>query len=69
VWQVGLKSALDIRLGDPAGVAFLVLGEGVQSFEGYLLYTLPSRAWPLQLRLNLDGAGKITAMYIYRSDF
>jgi hypothetical protein len=50
-------------------VALLVLGEGVQSFDGYLLYSLPSRAWPLQLRLNLDSAGKITAIYMYRSDF
>jgi hypothetical protein len=69
VWQVGLKSALGISMGDSAGMAFLMLGEGVQSFDGYLLYSLPSRAWPLQLRLDLDGAAKITAIYIYRSDF
>jgi hypothetical protein len=69
VWQVGLKSALGISVGDSAGMAFLVLGEGVRSFDGYLLYSLPPRSWPLQLRLDLDGAGKVTAMYIYRSDF
>jgi hypothetical protein len=69
VWQVGLKSALGISLGDPAGMAFLMLGEEVRSFDGCLLYSLPSRSWPLQLRLDLNGAGKITAIYIYRSDF
>ncbi|MDR1248086.1 MAG: hypothetical protein LBK63_02175 [Treponema sp.] len=69
VWQVGLKSAFGINLGDPSGVAFLILGEKVQSFDGYLLYSLPPRSWPLQLRLNLDGAGKVAAIYIYRSDF
>jgi hypothetical protein len=69
VWQVGLKSALGISLGDSAGMAFLLLGEGVQTFEGYLLYSLPPRSWPLQLRLDIDGAGKVTAIYIYRSDF
>jgi hypothetical protein len=69
VWQVGLQSVLGISLGDPAGVAFLTLGEGVQSFDGHLLYSLPPRAWPLQLRLDLDSAEKITAIYIYRSDF
>jgi hypothetical protein len=69
VWQVGLKSAMGISLGDSAGMAFLMLGEGVQSFEGYLLYSLPPRSWPLQLRLDLDSAGKVTAIYIYRSDF
>jgi hypothetical protein len=69
VWQVGLKSALGISLGDSAGMAFLMLGEGVQSFDGRLIYSLPSRSWPLQLRLDLDEAGKVTAIYIYRSDF
>jgi hypothetical protein len=69
VWQVGLKSAMGISLGDSAGMAFLMLGEGVQTFEGRLLYSLPSRSWPLQLRLDLDEAGKVTAIYIYRSDF
>lgn len=69
VWQVGLKSALGISLGDSSGMAFLLLGEGVRSFEGYLLYSLPPRSWPLQLRLDLDGTGNITAIYIYRSDF
>jgi hypothetical protein len=69
VWQVGLKSALGISLGDPAGIVFLMLGEGVQSFDGYLLHSLPPRSWPLQLRLDMDGAGKVRAIYIYRSDF
>jgi hypothetical protein len=69
VWQAGVKSALGISLGDSAGIAFLILGEEVRSFEGYLLYSLPPRSWPLQLRLDLDEAGKITAIYIYRSDF
>ena len=69
VWQGGLKSALGISLGDSAGMAFLMLGEGVQTFDGYLLYSLPPRSWPLQLRLDLDGTGRVTAIYIYRSDF
>jgi hypothetical protein len=69
VWQVGLKSALGINLGDSAGMVFLMLGEGVQVFDGYLLYSLPPRSWPLQLRLDLDEAGKVTAIYVYRSDF
>jgi hypothetical protein len=69
VWQLGLKSALGISLGDSSGMAFLMLGEEVQAFEGYLLYSLPPRSWPLQLRLDLDEAGKVTAIYIYRSDF
>jgi hypothetical protein len=69
VWQVGLKSAYGISLGDPQGTAALVLGEGVRSYEGYLLYALPPRSWPLQMRINLDDRGRVSAIYIYRSDF
>ncbi|GHV74449.1 hypothetical protein AGMMS49940_17510 [Spirochaetia bacterium] len=69
VWQVGVKSAQGIRLGDPSGVISLLLGEGVIAYNGYMLYTLPSRAWPLQMRFDLDTAGKVTAIFIYRSDF
>jgi hypothetical protein len=69
VWQVGLKSVMGISLGDSSGMAFLMLGEQVQSLDGYLLYSLPPRAWPLQLRFDLDGEGKITAIYVYRADF
>jgi hypothetical protein len=69
VWQLGLKSVYGISLGAPQGVAPLVLGEAVRSFEGYLLYTLPSRSWPLQMRMNLDDRGRVSAIYIYRSDF
>jgi hypothetical protein len=69
VWQLSLKSVYGISLGDPRGVVALVLGEEVRSFEGYLLYTLPSRSWPLQMRMNLDDSGRISAMYMYRSDF
>jgi hypothetical protein len=68
VWQIGLKSAYGINLDDPQGVVPLALGEGVQVFEGYMLYSLPTRSWPLLLRVNLE-AGKVAAIFIYRSDF
>jgi hypothetical protein len=69
VWQVGLKSAYGISLGDPGGVVSLVLGDGVEVYTGYMLYPLPSRSWPLQLRIDLDAAGKVTAIFVFRSDF
>jgi hypothetical protein len=68
VWQVGVKSVRGIRLGDSGGMISLVLGEGVKTYDGYMLYTLPSRAWPLQMRFDLNAAGKVTAILIYRSD-
>ncbi|AEF85302.1 hypothetical protein TREPR_1797 [Treponema primitia ZAS-2] len=69
VWQVSVRTAYGITLGDPGGVVSLILGDGVQSFSGYLLYALPSRSWPLQLRVNLDNAGRVESIFIYRSDF
>jgi hypothetical protein len=69
VWQLGVKSAFGISLGDPQGVVSLVLGEGMEVFDGYVLCSLPSHSWPLQLRVNLDAAGKVSAIFIYRSDF
>jgi hypothetical protein len=69
VWQVGLKSAYGISLGDPGGIASLVLGKGVEVYSGYMLYPLPSRSWPLQLRIDMDAAGKVAAIFIFRSDF
>jgi hypothetical protein len=69
VWQVGLKSAQGIRLGDPSGVVPLVLGPELRTYSGYMLYTLPSRSWPLQLRGDLNADGKVAEIVIYRSDF
>ena len=59
VWKVGLKSSNGISVGDSGGMVSLVLGNAVQVYSGYMLYTLPSRAWPLQMRFNLDAAGKV----------
>jgi hypothetical protein len=69
VWQIGLKSVNGINVGDPGGVVPLVLGEGVRAYNGYMIHTLPPRSWPMQMRLNLDAAGKVAAIFIYRSDF
>jgi hypothetical protein len=69
VWQVGLKSVYGISLGDPGGIVSLILGEGVEVYNGYMLYPLPSRSWPLQLRIDLDAAGKVAAIFVFRSDF
>jgi hypothetical protein len=69
VWQVGLKSIYGISLGDPEGVVSLVLGDGVEVYNGYMLYPLPPRSWPLQLRIELNAAGKVGAIFVFRSDF
>jgi hypothetical protein len=69
VWQLGLKEAYGIRAGDPRGAVFLMLGDTAEAHPGYVLADLPGRAWPLTIRVNLDSAGKVLGLFIYRSDF
>ncbi|MDR1058095.1 MAG: hypothetical protein LBL43_00980 [Treponema sp.] len=67
VWQVGVPSAAGIKTGDPRGVVMLVLGSGVRDRGDYALCDLAGGDWPLTLRCNFDRAGKVTAIFIYRS--
>jgi hypothetical protein len=69
VWQVKLASVYGVSLRDPKAVALLVLGKEVQDMGDHLLLPLPDRGWPLTLRVNLSGAGLVSAIYIYRPDF
>jgi hypothetical protein len=68
VWQLKLKAAYGITEGDPKAQVSLVLGEG-QLFDGYSVFPLPSRVWPLSLRVNWDSSDRVSAVYVYRSDF
>ena len=68
VWQLKVRSAYNIKNGDTRVAVGRAMGEG-RSFEGYSLYQLPGKAWPLMLRINWDSSGKVAGLYIYRSDF
>jgi hypothetical protein len=69
VWQIGLKTAYGIRLGDPRPAVSLTLGEGAEDFEDHVLLSLPSKGWPLALRVNLNDSGLVSALFVYRPDF
>jgi len=68
VWQVKLASARGISTGDPKAAALLVLGSAAQDKGDHLLLPLASKSWPLMFRVNLNSAGKVSAIYIYRPD-
>jgi len=68
VWQVGLKAALGINTGDPRGVVSLVLGSNAEPRGDSLFYPLDGKPWPLMLRYDLDSAGRVKAIFIYRTD-
>lgn len=69
VWQLGLKTAYGLTLGDPRRLVLLALGERAQVFSGYILAALPERSWPLKFRVNLDAQDQVSGLFIYRSDF
>ena len=69
VWQVAVKSLYGVALGDPKTAALLALpavGE-LQDRGDYALLTLPG-GWQRRLRVNFNG-GRVSAIFIYRSDF
>ncbi|MDR2101350.1 MAG: hypothetical protein LBP43_02115 [Treponema sp.] len=69
IWQLGVNAAYNIKVGDPRGTVFLVLGEEIQNFEDHIISPLPGRAWPLALRVNFDPSGLVSAIFVYRPDF
>jgi hypothetical protein len=69
VWQLGLRDAYGVKLGDPRGLLSLLFGEGLEEFEDRILRPLFGWNWPLKLRVNISGPGQVSAIYIYRSDF
>jgi hypothetical protein len=68
VWQLKLRSAYNIKDGDSKAAVNRTMGEG-RNFEAYTLYQLPSKVWPIILRVNWDAAGRAAGIYISRSDF
>jgi len=68
VWQIKIRTAYNIKEGDTKAAVTRVFGES-RDYEGYTLYQLPAKAWPMMLRVNWDTSGKVAGIYIYRSDF
>jgi len=69
VWQVKLSTALGINSGDPKQAALLVLGAKAQDKGDHLLMPVSGKDWPLVFRVNVNSAGRVAAIYIYRPDF
>ncbi|MDR2394070.1 MAG: hypothetical protein LBD93_07955 [Treponema sp.] len=69
VWQIEVKTAYGIKIGDNLASISWILGEGTQMYSNYFLIPLRGYPWPLTLRLNFNSAGLISAIFIYRPDF
>jgi hypothetical protein len=68
VWQVGVKNFRGIRMGDPRPAAILSLGEGAREFSDSVVWSLRQSPWPLDVRLNFNSAGAVSAIFLYRPD-
>jgi hypothetical protein len=68
VWQISVKSILNMRVGDAKGVALLVFGESARDEGDYVVASLPGGTWPLSIRFNCSG-GRITAIFLYCMDY
>ncbi|MDR0400486.1 MAG: hypothetical protein LBH51_06030 [Treponema sp.] len=69
VWQVGVPAIRGIRLGDSREAVVLALGEDAEEGADYFILSLGGYAWPLALRVNLDNSARVSALFVYRSDF
>jgi len=69
VWQVKLAAALGINFGDPKQAALLVLGAKAEDKGDHLLMSVSGKDWPLVFRVNVNSAGRVAAIFIYRPDF
>ena len=68
VWQISIKSAYGMNVGDAKSVALLIIGEMAMDFGDYILYNLEYGSWPLALRININSE-KISEIFIFRSDY
>ena len=69
VWQVRLPSVRGISVRDRKQVALLVMGDDVHDMGDHLLLPISGNSWPLMFRVNINQAGLVSAIYIYRSDY
>lgn len=69
VWQVAMHAAYGVRTGDPRIAVEGVLGAPHIPLERALVYQLPTRAWPVRLRVGLSAAGVVESLYVFRADF
>ena len=69
VWQVSVKTACGVSVGEPKQAALLALGEEAADLGDHLFLPLPDSGWPLALRVNLNTSGKVSAIFIYRPDY
>jgi len=68
VWQIGLKQGFGLKTGDAKAAVLSTLGDKARDEGDYLVCPVTGGIWPTALRVNFT-AGKISGMFLYRTDF
>jgi hypothetical protein len=69
VWQVRFNSIHGISNGDLKTAVLLTLGNMAEDKDDHILLPLTGSDWPLMLRVNLNSAGRVNAIFLYRPNF
>jgi len=69
VWQVAVTQGYGIKKGDPKETVLSVLGEPLIQQDAFLVFRLPSRGWPLRLRVQLSETNTVGGLFVYRPDY
>lgn len=69
VWQIGLSEGYGIKKGDKKEAVLAILGEPLIQEESYLVFRLPSRGWPLRLRVQCNEQQVVQSLYVYRPEY
>jgi len=69
VWQVAVTQGYGIKKGDPKETVLSVLGEPLIRQDTFFVFRLPSRGWPLRLRVQLSETNAVSGLFVYRPDY
>ncbi|AEJ20440.1 hypothetical protein [Gracilinema caldarium] len=69
VWQIAVPQGYGIKQGDSREIVLTVLGEPLIQQDTYLIFRLPSRGWPLRLKVQLTEEHKVNGLFVYRPDY
>lgn len=69
VWQVAVPQGYGIKRGDRRETVLAILGEPLIEKDRYVVFRLPSRGWPLRLRVQLSEGNTVSGLFVYRPDY
>jgi len=69
VWQASVKKANGIAVGDPKKTIEIVHSGKAKDNGSNFTVEIPNLPWKTAIRYEIDSKGKISAIFIYRTDY